>query len=137
MDFLDKLPHMKGISLFYQILQDKISFTKSNSQFKWEWDLETSFTDDQWVAALNAPFKASKSASLWELSYKIAFRWYRTPHLLHMIDKSLSLLCWRDCGSHGTLIHILWSCNALSNYWFNTFQLIQNVNTPKSFHHLS
>lgn len=62
--WIDKLSHMKGNSLLYQLLQDKISFTQSNSQIKWEWDLGTSFTDDQWVAEINPPFKVSKSASL-------------------------------------------------------------------------
>ena len=61
----------KGISLFYNLLQQKRIFTKSSSHLLWERDLQCSFTDDQWHMACKANQSASNCTSLWEFSTKI------------------------------------------------------------------
>lgn len=45
----------KGISLFYNLIQDKRSFRKTAELSKWESDLDTMFIDDQWQNSQSAP----------------------------------------------------------------------------------
>lgn len=117
----------KGISLFYNLLQQNQTFTKSSSHLIWEQDLQHSFTLDQWHVSCKANQSASKCTSLWELSVKITLRWYLTPVVLSKFDSHTSNTCWRLCSAKGDMIHILWSCPKLITYWTKIFNIISDL----------
>lgn len=117
----------KGISLFYNMLEDKTSFSKSPPLLKWERDLGCSFTESQWRTALKTNYKASRSSKLWELVHKINLRWYITPSMIHTYDPTTQPLCWRNCGEIGSLFHLLWQCTHTTALWQEVFQIITEV----------
>lgn len=117
----------KGITLFYNLLQGKTSFSKLPPMLKWERDLGCSFSDSQWLTALNSNFKVTHSSNLWELTFKYNLRWYITPSQIYIYAPSTSPNCWRICAKSGTLYHILWECNKISPFWEEVFQLITEV----------
>lgn len=70
----------KGISLFYNLIGNKLTFTKTIAMGKWEDDLGTTFSDDQWQYAFREIHKASHCVKHWELAIKMANRWQYTPY---------------------------------------------------------
>ena len=122
--FTNPTTNIKGISLFYNLLNNKNIFIKTSNMDTWERDIGATFSDDQWQSALRSTFSATKSVNLWELSHKILVRWYLTPYRLSKFDPKISSLCWRNCGEVGTLHHTLWSCPSLNQLWVRIFNLI-------------
>lgn len=78
--FINKPPSVNETSLFYNLLQNKLIFHKATPYLKWKTDLGKSFTTYQWQSAFKSIYKASKCTNHWELSHKIALRWYLTPY---------------------------------------------------------
>lgn len=100
--------HRGGISFFfYNFLNDKSIFVKTNSIFAWEKDLGEAFSENQWQKALQYIHSATKCTGLWELSHKITQQWYLTPHRIAKFDPSTSRLCWRNCAQVGAIFLIL------------------------------
>lgn len=103
----------KGISLFYLLLNNKDVFSKSSSMVAWEKEIGIEFTSDQWCKAYKVTYAATKCVNLWELTHKIALRWYLTPYRIAKFAPSSSALCRRKCGEVGTLFHTMWSINQI------------------------
>lgn len=59
-----------------------------------------------------------------ESATKITTYWYLTPPRLHRYDHSRSPGCWRGCVVEGTLLHPLWECPTLTQYWEQTLDEI-------------
>lgn len=80
--FLSALPPTpKGISVFYNLFQDKLTYTKSPSYLKWETDLGTSYTSKQWQSAFKSIYKASHCMNHWELSQKLHWDAISLPYV--------------------------------------------------------
>lgn len=88
-------PSLKGITLLYNIFQQKGSFTKSKPCTQWESDLSKSFTSLQWTKVSTQ--KVSSCSTLWDLTVRITLRWYLTPAKLSKFYPQLSNRCWRQC----------------------------------------
>lgn len=80
----------KGISFFYNLFQNKLQFVKSQPFSKWETDLGVTITEVQWQQAFRSLYKASRCINHWELSQKIALRWYLTPYRMSKFGKHSS-----------------------------------------------
>lgn len=106
----------KGITIFYNLLQDKTTFVQSPPMIRWEKGIGHSFSPSQWSAAILTSNKAIPSSNLWELTLKFNLRWYSTPSQFHTFTPSAPPSCWRYCGEWGSLMHLLWSCNKLSSF---------------------
>ena len=117
----------KGTSLFYHLLQDKLTFYKSTPYQRWETDLGETYTPRQWQAAFKSIYQASKCANHWELAHKIALRWYLTPYRLSKFLPSHSPLCWRGCVGVGQIMHVFWSCKHLTSFWNKVFCTISDI----------
>lgn len=61
----------KGISLFCNLFQNKVTFTKPPPFKKWELDLEESFSKAQWQSTLRTVYKISRCVNHWELSLDV------------------------------------------------------------------
>ena len=121
---LSKNTTIKGISLFYSLLQNKQVFTKTSTMQAWERDFKMIYTDKQWLMAFKTTYVSTKCANLWELYQKIMLRWYLTPYRLSRFVPGSSPLCWRHCGETGTLFHLMWDCPKVTQYWAGIYDLI-------------
>lgn len=74
----------KGISFFYNIIQDKRTFRESNAMNKWESQI-TTFTDDQWKTAFREIHKASHCVGHWKMMLRISNRCQYTPYRLKKV----------------------------------------------------
>lgn len=122
----------KGISTFYNLLNEKSTFSKLTPMLKWESDLNCTYSEAHWIKALNSIYKATTCTPLRELSIKIIQRWYLTPEILSKFPQHPSPLCWRGCGNIGTLYHTLWSCPHISDFWRATFNIIDQLTGTSS-----
>lgn len=127
----------KGISLFYNFLHQKSTFTKTLSMKTWERDLMAPYTPDQLKFAITSIYQATKSANLWELNQKILLRWFLTPTRLVGFNLQLSPLCQRQCSQRGSMIHIFWACPLLRTYWFDIFNLIGQITSSQPLKNMS
>lgn len=98
--------NIRGISLFYNLLQDKLALRKTTAIHKWETDLGTAHTVAQWQFAFTEIHKASHCIKHWDLTVKITNRCYYTPYRLAKFFPDHSPLCWRNCSNTGHLLHM-------------------------------
>lgn len=125
--FRSPVTHRKGISLFYNLLHHKTTFTASTPILRWERDLGQSFTIDKWEKACKSIYKATCCSTLWELAYKLTYCWYMTPDRISKFSKDLDNTHWRKWGIKGDLLHTFWDCPKLTQYWSSIFQLLSEV----------
>lgn len=118
---------IKGISLFYNFLNQKSTFTKTPTMRTWEIEFKSSYTIAQCQIAISSTYKATKSANLWELYQKLLLRWYLTPARMAGFSSQSSPLCWRQCGNRGSIIHIFWTCPLERNFWSTIFATIEHI----------
>lgn len=114
----------KGTSLFYNLFQHKLTFIKIPPYQKWEADLGKNYTTSQWQSAYTAIYKASKCVNHWELSQKIALRWYLTPYQISKFSQTNS---WRECSDVGNIMHVFWSCKHLTSFWNSIFRQVSSI----------
>lgn len=90
--FWFSLNHLhKGISMFYNCLHDKISFSKYKPLLKWFKDLKQLISVQQWLKAITANLTISKYSTNWEMAQSLNFRWYYTPYIwLRVISMTLT-----------------------------------------------
>lgn len=57
------------------------------------------------------------SNSAWERQFKILHRLFITPEARHKMNPTLSELCMKCQSAVGSLIHCLWSCPLIQQFW--------------------
>lgn len=58
-------------------------------------------------------------------THTISLGWYLT--LPSHFNQSTPPICWRNCNQTGTLLHILWSCPALTRLWKEVQNILQDI----------
>lgn len=115
---------IKGISLFYNFLNQKSELSKIPSMKTWELDLMSSYSIEQWQNSLKITYVCTKCVNL-------LLRWYLKPTRIAGFHSQTSPLCWRQCGHRGSLMHILWACPSLKTFWSHVFDLKRKLtDTP-------
>lgn len=104
----------KGLSWFYHRLQNNFSYTKTSSMTNWEKNLNVSYASSEWNKAIQPTYKHSHCTNHLELAFKLV-------HRSHLIP------CWRDCGSKGTLFHVMWECKSVRSFWNSIFNLLAKL----------
>lgn len=117
----------KGISILYNHLHDKCSFTVSKPLIKWFADLTHPISDQQWHKAITINLKTSKCSTYWEMAQKLQLRWFYTSYILAKSKLHSSNQCWRGCGQVGTLPHMLCYCPQICSFWNSIFRLIATL----------
>ena len=109
----------KGLtSAIYSILNNKSPiYNTSAIKNKWEQDLGCTYDDVDWEFLLERAQRVLVSTKHRQMQFNIFHRTYFTPLRLHKIDNSISPMCQRCKATEGSLLHMLWSCPVLSDYW--------------------
>lgn len=79
----------------------------------------------QWQLAFNSIYKTTSCAALWQMTQKIAQRWYLTHSGIDIYNRETTFKCWRGCEQEGTLI--LWDCPYITKFWSDVFLTIANI----------
>lgn len=86
-----------------------------------------------WKQALKSTYRFISCPYLWEMMYKIIFRWYLTSYRLSKTYPNSSPYCWKQCGNTDSLIHMLWYCKSIWSNWNHIIVLTSDF-TPSPIH---
>ena len=62
-----------------------------------------------------------------QIQFKIVNRVYWTPSRLFRVGLTESPECWRCQSRDGTLVHMLWSCPKVQEYWNDIHDRLQKI----------
>lgn len=124
-----KVGERKGhISLIYKELMthDPESHPHSYMQ-QWDRDLGTHLSIDQWERIWINATKTSICTTIKENIYKVLFRWYHTPALLHKLFPAVPPVCWKCGETPATLFHMFWTCPRVVTVWYTVQVLVKKA----------
>ena len=124
---------LKGkISEFYTILSQQHSNDYDLLKQLWERDLGTTYSIKAWSQICKNIFPKCTSLSIHEQNYKLIHRFYYTPVRLQKMFPDNSDLCCKCKIFKGTLVHLLWDCEYIKQFWKSIHDVIQQI-TGKTF----
>lgn len=97
----------------------------TNLKSSWEQNLEGDLSDEQWEAVLDLVHSSPICARHALIQFKMLHRTKYTNARLATFPPALSPSCTRCKQTPADLIHMFWSCPALTSYWTdisNTFK---------------
>ena len=126
--FLLKNPFQKGlITKLYRIFCNH-SPENSKSYLKaWKADIKSGISDEEWLKACKMIHYQTANSYLILLQYKWLMRVYLTPVRMNKINSQNSDLCYRCTKEKGTLLHCLWSCPYVKDFWKQVAVFLQHV----------
>lgn len=100
-------------SHYYSMLLRCSDKSASALRVVWESDLATAFTEEEWKLLLRNFKKMSRDLKTRLIQFKVHLRY--------------SPLCWRCQGGEGTLMHMLWDCPRIQEFWLRISAQIEHI----------
>lgn len=126
-------PCTKGsISKLVNIIGN-LQFSSDNLHIVWSQDIGTDINKETWKAVLNRVYSSSLCARHRLIQCKVVHRAHWSKTRLARINPSIDPECDRCHSGSATLIHMFWSCPALSSFWrsiFVSLSAITSVEIP-------
>ena len=114
-------------SAYYTMLLDASDQGTFASKLPWEKDLGLTFSDGAWAKILRNGKKMSRELRTRLIQFKIVNRVYWTPSRLFRVGLTEGPECWKCQDSDGTLIHMLWACPKIQDYWTAIHERLERV----------
>jgi len=114
------LSHMDGggqFSLFYDLLLQHSKESSSKKMEAWISDLKEDIQEADWEGACFKAQTQSVNTKYKLLQYKWLMRTYLTPCRLNHIYPNVPDICVKCREEKGTLIHCLWECLKINQFW--------------------
>lgn len=83
----------------------------------WERDLSLTLEDDEWDMICKNIRAVSRDARVRLIQFKIIHRFYWTPSRMFRLGILDSPKCWRCKAEDGHLVHALWYCDKVQQFW--------------------
>ncbi len=96
-------------------------------QKAWERDLNLAFSDEEWNRICKNVKVVSRDARVRLIQFKIIHRFYWTPSRLFRLGLLSTPNCWRCKSEEGTLVHVLWSCDKVQQFWTNIYDKLCEI----------
>ncbi len=127
-DFLKLEPHSKHcISVIYNLIHNINSGSANSTRGAWEESLGFELPDEHWERILELTHTSSICARHGLIQCKILHRVYYTNARLTKIYPSVSDACNRCKQSPANLIHMLWECPKLFEYWTKILKTLKDA----------
>ncbi len=127
-DFLKLEPHSKHcISVIYNLIHNINSGSANSTRGVWEESLGFELPDEHWERILELTHTSSICARHGLIQCKILHRVYYTNARLAKIYPSVSDACNRCKQSPANLIHMLWECPKLFEYWTKILKTLKDA----------
>lgn len=123
-EFLDKIIKSYGkgheAAVYYSMMIQTLGNGPISAlQKTWERDLNLTFSDEEWNRICRSVKVVSRDARVRLIQFKIIHRFYWTPSRLFRLGLLPTSNCWRCKSEEGDLVHVLWSCDKVQQYWIN------------------
>ena len=116
-----------SVSNMYEILSRATINPFISTQQAWEQDLDIQLPAEQWETTWRKSIALSRCTRYRVIQFKIMCRAYITPSRLSKMSREVSDRCWHNCGGPGTLIHLLWSCPSIKQFWSNVVGVLTDM----------
>lgn len=118
----------KGItSKFYHLLQGRLAEPLLKVKGYWAQDLALDISSVEWDSCLHNVNTMFKEIGSRFIQLKIIHKWHWTLQQLYEWNLAPTDDCWRCDGLNASILHILWSCLTLQDWWENTMEVIFSV----------
>ena len=87
----------------------------------WERDLNLTLNDEDWDRICKNVKVMSRDARVRLIQFKIIHRFYWTPSRMFRLGLLPTSKCWRCKSEEGHLVHVLWSCDRVQQFWANIY----------------
>ena len=114
-------------SLYYAMMLKCSNKGSFSLKLTWEADLQVKFTEKEWSRILLNLKKLSRELKTRLVQFKILHRVYWTPSKLYRVKLIQTPECWRCQNGEGTLIHMLWSCPKIQDFWSEIHKNITQI----------
>lgn len=113
--------------MLYQNLRDSEDFSTLYIKEKWENELKTNITVEEWQSMCEVQHTTTNSRIWREFGWKNLTRFFITRKLKSKQTRSQHS-CWRLCGEReANHIQIFWGCQKLNPFWENVHDIIKNI----------
>lgn len=93
----------------------------------WSADLNIDITHKKWDCICENIKRVSRDIKIRLIQFKILNRFYWIPPRLFRLKLRDNADCWKCCSSEGNLLHLLWECPMIKNYWLKIHDCIENI----------
>ncbi|KAJ1102045.1 hypothetical protein NDU88_007103 [Pleurodeles waltl] len=100
----------RGIRAQFHISLDVLKAT-------WVTDIGRDINDKEWSFSLQYAKQVSRNTRFKLIQFYLFHQAYLTPHRLNRIYHTTTLHCPRSHAADADLLHVLWSCPSLTQYW--------------------
>uniref|UniRef100_A0A3Q4HHP4 Reverse transcriptase zinc-binding domain-containing protein n=1 Tax=Neolamprologus brichardi TaxID=32507 RepID=A0A3Q4HHP4_NEOBR len=110
-----------GLSHHIEKLPDH---NKASIKRKWETDLGYVYEEVEWHHLLEQAQTMLITTKHRQMQFNILHRIYYTPYRQHKIDSNYSPRCLRCKVTDGDLLHMLWNCPVIEEFWRGAIEII-------------
>lgn len=131
-DLVKKLVSILGLgheaSSYYSMFVSKVG-NRITSALKviWERDLGVAFEEEEWDIISGISKQVSRDIRTRLIQFKIFHRVYWTPSRLFRLGLKENPDCWKCHVGEGNLVHALWSCPKILDFWSNVHDYIIEI----------
>ena len=128
----DKILQVLGkgheLAKYYKMLMEGEGETGTAAlRLSWERELGVTYDEQEWAKVCGNSVTLSRELRVRLIQFKILHRLYWTPSRLFRLGLKDSATCW-NCGvGGGTMIHVMWSCPKINQYWMKIHGYIVRV----------
>lgn len=122
--------HLQGrgqLSKLYNILLNGSQESSHSYLSSWRNDLQLDISTEEWEKACHLAQTQSINTRGRLLQYKWLFRTYITPVKLNHFNPNIPDNCPKCNIERGTLLHCIWECKKLQDFWKDTLRLISRL----------
>ena len=99
----------------------------------WERNLSITLDDEEWDRICRNIKTMSRDVRVRLIQFKIMHRFYWTPSRLFRIGLKDTPNCWKCKTEDGQLLHVLWSCDKVQEFWTRIHETYVRLQGPR-FH---
>uniref|UniRef100_A0A672IAP0 Reverse transcriptase domain-containing protein n=1 Tax=Salarias fasciatus TaxID=181472 RepID=A0A672IAP0_SALFA len=124
---LETILVMNTFSKVYNVINSHNVQPMAQTRRKWEEELETAISEDEWQSAINNIYSSSICLRHRVIQFKILHRLHWSKVRLAKIKRDIDPTCDRCETDPATLSHMFWSCSKLLSFWQCIFKFLSDA----------
>ena len=119
--------NLKVSSPLYWYLVDKSKRKYDHGKIAWQTELKTQWSDDEWEKIRKYGLQIDQAPKLRMFQYKLLSKKITTNVHRNRWDREISDKCSFCQEKSETVIHLLWECELIKNFWRKLFKWLEYI----------